>query len=162
AYGALFGFSIRQHFNRWFFFYLVIPLSIGLVWTAFVTRPKRTLSAPIATHLWPFVLYLGIAALLSLAVLFGYYGSSAFAYVRELAKLLSLIKYTAPFPKLGMPGGYIGLNEYYWLQLPWLLTFLFLVWLVMAPKFGARAYGEDWPRRRSQVSALFILMTLHT
>jgi hypothetical protein len=162
AYAVLFGFSIRQHFNRWFFLYLVVPLTIGLVWSALVTRPKRAPATPIAAHLWPFLLYLAVAVSISLAVLFGYYGSSAFEYVRELAKLLSLIKYTAPFPELGMPGGYIGLNEYYWLQLPWLFTLLFVIWIPMAHRFGARAYGDEWPRKRAQASALFILMTLHT
>ena len=162
AYAALFCFSIRAHYNVWFFLYLVVPLFIALVWSAVTTRPEDDPETPLADYFAPFRLYFGVAVALSLVILFGYYGSSAFAYASELSKLLSLIHYTAPFPALGMPGGYIGLNEYYWLELPWVLTAMFVLWLVLGRRWGVPAYGADWPRRRAQVSALFMLMTLHT
>jgi hypothetical protein len=162
AYAAIFFFSIRQHFNVWFFLYLVVPLVIGLVWTATVTDPERDPATPLVAHLAPFLLYLQVTLALSVAVFFAYYGSHAFAYARELSTLLSSIKYTAPFPALGKPAMYVGLNEYYWLQLPWLLTALFGVWLALAHRFGERAYGKDWPKRRAQASTIFVLMTLHS
>ncbi|HEX4337600.1 MAG TPA: hypothetical protein VH062_16920 [Polyangiaceae bacterium] len=161
AYAALFCLSIRQHFNVWFFLYLVVPLMLALLWTAKTTRIEDD-ETPLTAYFAPFRLYFVVSVALSLIILFGYYGVNAIGYVRELSKLLSLIHYTAPFPALGMPGGYIGLNEYYWLELPWLLTAMFALWLVLGKRFGERAYGEDWPRRRAQVSALFVLMTLHT
>jgi hypothetical protein len=162
AYGALFCFSIRQHFSVWFFLYLVVPLFIALVWTDEVTSRDGDGDRSFAAYFAPFRLYFAVSVGLSLAILFGYYGKYAIPYANELAKLLSLIHYTAPFPALGLPGGYIGLNEYYWLQLPWLLTAVFLLWIFLGRKLGERAYGADWPRRRAQVSALFMLMTLHT
>ncbi|HEX3597570.1 MAG TPA: hypothetical protein VHU80_20820 [Polyangiaceae bacterium] len=162
AYAALFCFSIRQHYNVWFFLYLIVPLMLGLTWAASVARPENDPETPLADYFTPFRLYFAVSVALSLAILFGYYGGHAFAYASELARLLSLIHYTAPFPKLGLPGGYIGLNEYYWLELPWLFTGAFVLWMLLGRRFGERAYGSDWPRRRAQVSALFMLMTLHT
>ena len=162
AYAAIFFFAIRQHFNVWFFLYLVVPLVIALAWSANVTDPDKDPGTPIVAHLAPFALYLGVTAVLSLAVFFGYYGKHAFAYARELNLLLQSIRYTAPFPELGKPAMYVGLNEYYWLELPLLLTVLFGIWLVLAGRLGPRAYGDDWVRRRAQTSVVFMGMTLHT
>ena len=54
------------------------------------------------------------------------------------------------------------MNDFYWLELSWLLTFLFFVWVVLAEFCGPRAFGTAWPRRRAQVSSLFVLVTLHS
>ncbi|HVW23805.1 MAG TPA: hypothetical protein VHC69_00450 [Polyangiaceae bacterium] len=162
AYGFLFCFSIRQHYNVWFFLYLVVPLFIALTWTATTVRTEEDTATPLVAYFAPFRLYFGVTVALSLAILFGYYGKYALPYVSELSKLLSLIHYTAPFPELGKPGGYKGLNDYYWLELPWLFTAVFSIWIALGRRLGARAYGAEWPRRRGQASALFMLMTLHT
>ena len=37
-----------------------------------------------------------------------------------------------------------------------------MVWLVLAERFGPRAYGDTWPKRRAQVSSLFMFVTLHS
>jgi hypothetical protein len=162
AYGVLFTLFIRRYFNVWFFLFLTVPFSIGLGWSVL-----KTVRAPLAhvsprKHVEPFFVYLTTTLLLSVLVLFGYYGKHAGEYVRELAGILFHIRYTAPFPPLGEPGTYIGLNEYYWLELPWLLTALFFVWVLLAERRGWPSFGADWPRRRAQVSSLFVLVTLHT
>jgi hypothetical protein len=162
AYAVLFSLSIRRYFNVWFFLFLTLPLLTGLGWSMVTTtRPRPSYVAP-RRHLGPFFQYLATTLALSLFVLFGYYGKHAGEYVRELAGILSHIKYTAPFPALGKPGLYVGLNEYYWLELPWLLTALFVVWMVVGSKRGATTFGGEWPKRRAQVSSLFVLITLHT
>lgn len=162
AYGFLFCFSIRQHFNVWFFLYLVVPLFIALAWTANTARLENEPDTALVAYFGPFRLYFGVSVGLALAILFGYYGKYALPYATELSKLLSLIHYTAPFPDIGKPGGYKGLNDYYWLQVPWLFTLVFVAWMVLGQRLGERAYGAEWPRKRGQVSALFMLMTLHT
>jgi hypothetical protein len=161
AYGVIFCLFMRQHFNVWFFVYLLVPLVLGLGWTIRSTV-HRAGGSQAATDLAFFRLYLAVSVALSFAVLVLYYGAEAPRYIRELSGILSSIRYTAPFPPLGEPGHYIGLNEYYWLELPWVLTAAFAVWVALAERFGPRAFGSEWPRRRAQVSALFVLITLHS
>jgi hypothetical protein len=81
--------------------------------------------------------------------------------VRELSGVLSEVIYTAQFPALGMPGHYVGLAEYYWLQLPWAVTALFVAWLVLEKRRGERAFGVNAAQRRGQMSSAFMLITLH-
>ncbi|HEX7672261.1 MAG TPA: hypothetical protein VF395_21845 [Polyangiaceae bacterium] len=162
AYAVLFSLSIRRYFNVWFFLFLTLPLVIGLGWSMIATTRSEASKVDPRAHLEPFFRYLLTTLALSLLVLFGYYGKHAGEYARELSGILSHIKYTAPFPALGKPGLYVGLNEYYWLELPWLLTALFVVWIFAGSGRGAPTFGEEWPRRRAQVSSLFVLITLHT
>jgi hypothetical protein len=162
AYGVLFTLSMRQHFNGWFFLYLFVPLTICVAWALYATVARAPKEVRALAHLRPFGLYLALTLGVSLVVLFGYYGRYAGMYVKELTGILSWIHYTAAFPPLGKPGSYIGLNEYYWLQLPIAVTALFVLWLVLGAKFGSATFGEAWPRRRAQVSSVFMLLTLHT
>ncbi|HVU05624.1 MAG TPA: hypothetical protein VHE30_27940 [Polyangiaceae bacterium] len=162
AYGGLFVFFIRQYFDVWFFLFLVVPLILGVGWSLGV--PLREEVDEPARHLTPFVTYLSTTATLGVTILVLYYGKHAFEYVRELRGILSHIKYTAPFPLPGEPGHYVGLNERYWLELPWVVTALFLVWLAVTHhrNRGAELFGTEWPARRARVSSLFVLVTLHT
>jgi hypothetical protein len=105
--------------------------------------------------------YLLVAGGLSLLVLVGYYGSHAGLYLREMSGILKTIDYTSPFPPLGVPGYYVGLNEYYWLQIPWLVTALFIAWACLANRYGPKTFGDEWPLRRARVSSLFLFVTLH-
>lgn len=162
GYGLLFTLYIRQHFNGWFFLHLTVPLCVGLGWALVAVVRRTTGGVPARAHLVPWLAYLVTTVTLSLLVLFGYYGRHTGRYVKELVGILSSIKYTAPFPPLGRPGYYIGLNDYYWLQLPLLLTALYVVWTLFAEKHGPRAFGAGWPRRRAQISSLFVLITLHS
>ena len=87
------------------------------------------------------LVYFVVSAGLSLLVLFGYYGRYAGEYIDELAGIISSVNYTAPFPPLGEPGQYVGLTEYYWLQLPWAVTLAFAVWAALGISHGPRAFG---------------------
>lgn len=163
TYAALFSYSLRPHMNVWFLVYLVVPLVIGVGWalkTELVLKAEER--SPIRNHVEPWLHYFGTGAGLSLFVLFGYYGKWTPRYARELAGIFNDIDYTASFPPLGLPGTYVGLNEFYWLQLPWVLAFLFLVWAIFAERCGPRTFGDAWPKRRAQVSSLFVLVTLHS
>jgi hypothetical protein len=162
AYGLLFSFFVRKHFSQWFFLYLVLPLFMSLGWAVqHMTKADEVTAAPVR-HVAPFRAYFLTVGTSSLAILFAYYGKHAGAYARELAGILGAIHYTAPFPPLGKPGTYIGLNEYYWLQLPWLVTAVFALWLGFGHRMGPLVYGAEWPARRAKVSALFAFTTLHS
>ncbi len=160
AYAVLFGAYIRKYLNGWFIAYLTVPLLLGLGWTLQASYSSRHGASP-RRHWAPFALYLLVTATLSLTVLALYYGDRAGDYVAELAGILSSIIYTAPFPKFAAAAYYIGFNEYLWLQLPILVTILFACWLVVSRWFGRKAFGAEWPRRQAQISALFLLVTLH-
>jgi hypothetical protein len=163
TYVALFSYSLRPHMNAGFATFLVLPLVIGIAWnlkTELVskTEPNRSVRA----YLEPWAHYLATGGGLSLLVLFGYYGKWTGRYAAELSGIFNDIDYTATFPPLGLPGTYVGLNEFYWLELSWALSFFFVVWLLLAERMGPRAYGDTWPERRAQVSALFVFVTLHS
>jgi hypothetical protein len=161
AYALLFMFFIRKHNNVFFFLYLVVPLFLYMAWTVKKTSEDPVTLAP-DDHVRPFAVYLGATTGLSLLVLFGYYGKHFLEYARELSGILSSIRYTAPFPALGKGGTYIGLNEFYWIQLPWLLTALSGVWIFLQRKHGERVYGAGWPIHRARVSSLLVFVTLHS
>lgn len=160
SYAVLFTAYTRRYHNQWFFLYLTLPLLLSLGWTAQVKLGSDRTENP-RHHTVPFALYFSLTAVLSLTVLFGYYGRHVGDYVHELAGILSSIKYTAPFPDIGKPGYYIGFNEYYWLELPLGVTALFTVWAIISKREGPNAFGASWPERRDQLSALFVLLTLH-
>jgi hypothetical protein len=166
TYLVVFVLAIRKYLNFWFFVYLVLPLAIFVLFTLFeeLRRGKRPYAHPssIRDHLAPFFQYLSVGAGLTLSILVGYYGRYSLRYIRELAGILRLVDYTAVFPELGGHGLYVGLNEYYWLQLPWLVTALFVVWAVVGHFAGPAAFGDAWPRRRAQITGLFLFATLHT
>lgn len=160
AYGMLFGAFMRQYFSFWFFVYLLIPLVLALGFASYVGSRLEQEQAP-RTSLAPFFTYLATSVGLSLLVLFGYYGARAGEYAAELAGILSSIKYTAPFPRLGMKGPYVGLNEFFWLQIPWAVTLTFAAWTALEPH-GRALVGRDWATRRAAVGGLFLLLSLHT
>ena len=60
---------------------------------------------------------------------------------------------TTAFPPLGKAGHYIGLNEYYWLQIPWFVTALFALWCYVAERRGPLTFGDEWPRRRAETAS---------
>ncbi|HMJ12560.1 MAG TPA: hypothetical protein VK524_14145, partial [Polyangiaceae bacterium] len=80
----------------------------------------------------------------------------------EVSGILSSIHYHYPFPAIGKELLYVGFNENYWPQLNWLFTLAFVVWLVLQHRFGERSFGAEWPKRRAQAGAIFILATLHS
>ena len=163
TYAALFTHMLRVHMSIWFFSFLTLPLLAGIAWTlkTELTR-KPDPSFSVRAHLEPWAHYFATAGGLSVLLLIGYFGKWTGRYAAELSGIFNDIDYTAPFPPFGLQGTYIGLNEYYWPELSWLLTFLFVVWIAFAGRMGPRAFGSEWPKRRAQVSALFVLVTLHS
>lgn len=163
TYVALFTAALRAHLNVWFLAFLVVPLVLGVAFTLKTEflHPAGS-SSSVRSYVEPWAHYLATGGGLSLLILFGYYGKWTGRYAAELSGIFNDIDYTAPFPPLGLPGTYVGLNEFYWLELSWALSFLFVVWFVLAERFGPRAYGDTWPTRRAQVCSLFMFVTLHS
>jgi hypothetical protein len=163
TYAALFTYVLRPHMSAGFFTYLVLPLMLGIGVTlkTVLTRPTDATLSP-RSHVEPWGHYFATGLGLSLLILFGYYGRWTGRYAAELSGIFNDIDYTAPFPPLGVLGTYVGFNDFYWLQLSWVLSFLFAVWLVLAGRFGPRTYGDAWPKRRAEVCALFMFVTLHS
>lgn len=158
AYAYFFSAFTRKHFNVWFLVYLIVPLVLVLAYTGrHCVRDRR----PPQVYLRSFSRYLATTTLLSLGIWFGYYRHEAFTYARELAGILHAIDYTAIFPSLGEPGMYVGLNEYYWLQLPWLLSIAYGGWIALG-KYGEPAFGAEWRRERAVATSLFVLTVLHS
>ncbi|HEY6560785.1 MAG TPA: glycosyltransferase family 39 protein [Polyangiaceae bacterium] len=163
AYGIIFYAYVRAHFNFLYFVYLLGPLMLGLGWAVYTALKEPAAATPIRRHLQAWLIYFGSTVGLSLFILFGYYGvSGAEQYAREVAGILSSIHYHYPFPVIGRELLYVGFNENYWPQLNWLFTALFIVWLVLQRRFGERSFGSEWPKRRAQAGAIFLLGTLHS
>lgn len=163
AYALIFYKYIRSHFEFLYFVYLLGPLLVVLGWAIYGAVREPESSIPARRHLTSWLIYFGSTLGLSLIILFGYYGpSGAVQYAHELSGILSTIRYHYPFPVIGKELLYVGFNENYWPQLPWLFSVLFCAWLALQSKLGVKTFGEDWPRRRAQVSALFLLGTLHS
>ncbi len=161
AYVLMFSLMIRRYFDVWFFLYLFVPLLLGVAWTLRVMPSTSDDERP-SRYLSPWLRYLTTTVIVSLMVLVGYYGSHSKEYLSELATILAVVKYTAPFAALLVPGHYVGLNEYGWLQLPLLATTLFVVWIGSSRRAGPHAFGAAWRQRRAQVGGLFVMVTLHT
>jgi hypothetical protein len=164
-YLVAFGAFVRRHFNVWFFLYLAVPLLIGVGFTLRTVAFSKSDDSPRSDqHVRPWLVYLLVSVGLSFFVLISYYGEHANLYLRELSGILKTIDYTAPFPALGVQSYYIGLNDYYWLELPWFLTALFALWVWLGSfrGRGVLAFGDAWPARRARLGSLFVLSTLHT
>jgi hypothetical protein len=151
---------VSAHFELLYVAYLVLPLLLTIGTALFASdQPDQ---AAMYRRLRYLGIYAGGTLAFSALILVGYYGFAGAAdYGRELFDIITTIQYRREFPALGKPILYLGLNEYYWLQLPWLLTALYGVWLALQRHFGARSYGRAWPDKRREVSAVFLLATLH-
>jgi hypothetical protein len=162
VYGSVFHAYIAEYFNKLYFFYLSLPVLALLFWTLLKIRLEKGDSALFFASLRSWILYLSLTIVLALAMQLGYFGwEEGIRYWRELGGILSRLDYMSPFPPLGMPGLYDGYNEYYWMQLPWLVTVLFLVWLFFQKQlpFG-RLYRRKWGAVQSRVTGLWLLSLL--
>jgi hypothetical protein len=160
SYLVVFTLCILAHYNVWFFLYLTLPLVIGLGFTYWRAVRRDGTGDPKA-RLIDWLGYFVVTAGLSLLTLFGYYGRYAGEYIDELAGIITSVIYTAPFPPLGEPGQYVGLTEYYWLQLPWAVTVVFVAWAVLGVSHGPRAFGAAWRERMAKTAALYVFFVLH-
>jgi hypothetical protein len=160
SYLVVFTLCIWNHYSIWFFLYLTLPLILALVVT-YSRSVRGGQDVDLKARLTGWLAYFAVSVALSLLVLFGYYGRYAGEYVDELAGIISTVDYTAPFPPLGQPGQYVGLTEYYWLQLPWAVTLIFVLWAMLGIRHGSRAFGSAWPARMAKTAALFVFFVLH-
>lgn len=160
AYAAVFVCFVRKKVDWLFYLYLDVPLLVVLAWTALHVLGERR-RAPLGVRLRAALIYTGSSALFTaLACLdcFGWRGT--IRYVREMSTLFSVLIYEHPVLPLGKPGPYRGFNEYYWMQLPWALTLLFVVWAIASSGGrGARVYEQSWARERARASGLFACAT---
>ncbi len=158
---VFYGF-VRRYFNEWYFAYLGVPMLLGLGYTVHALVTERLEATPAAHHVRATLLYASAVLVLSAALLVAWCGwPGVLVYLGELRGLLSSIDYAQPFDRFGEPGLYRGLNERYWLQLPWLPTLAFGAWLWLARAGrGAAALGEAWAEGRSRTLGLFLFGTL--
>lgn len=162
AAGVLPLFAIRQHFTLWYFLYLAVPLIWSLGWALRATAGRGEAAPEASGQLRTCATYLLATSVLSTLLLLAYSGRHALDHVRQIFAIVSWLNYAVPFPPLGAPGGYVGFNEYYWLELPWAVTAAFAVWTLLGNRFGPKAFGAGWTHRRAQVSALFLLLVAHS
>lgn len=161
AFGAAFLFFVRHKIDWLFYLYLDVPLLVVLGFTAihlsrdggrssFSDRVRATLE------------YVASSVGSALLLCFAYFGAAGtLRYIREMALLIHVMKYDHPVLPVGQRGSYEGFNEYFWMQLPWTITLLFVAWAVLAARGrGESAFGSEWPRQRALATGLFTFATL--
>jgi hypothetical protein len=155
---------IKQYFDANYFAYLLGPLLIGVFVT--LSRLFRTPveEVPVFHHLKTWSIYAGVTTAFVLAVLVVAAGgpASVYSYVTDQADIMLYLDYMLPFSDIGVPDEFIGFNENYWLQLPWLFTMIFVAWLALGLKGrAARAYGPAFDVEHSRGVGLYMLTTLY-
>jgi hypothetical protein len=161
VFGAAFLYLVRKKVDWLFYLYLDVPLLILLGWTWAHVR-KGAGRASFRARARKSLEYFGSSSIFALLIGLWYFGwQGSLRYVREMRLLISVMLYEHPVLALGEPGLYRGFNEYYWMQLPWGITTLFLVWAVLGARGrGARTFGERWPKERARATGLFGFATL--
>ncbi len=156
-YGLIFFNYMRPWFDKLYFLYLALPLLLALVWTA--TAVRQMTQSGFLSGLKTWAVYLGATAALAIGMALPYFGMDGLGrYVAEMSAILTRLQYHSPFPPLGLAGIYHGFNEYYWPQLPWLVTAIFGVWLYLqAGNSGRQVFHGRWTQRRVQIGALVIM-----
>ncbi len=159
AYAAVFGIFVREYFDFMYFLYLGAPLLITLVWTLCEIVRRWRAEAAFGHHLRYWLTYLTATTSGWLLFFLGYYGWQAgWDCLAQVTDILVTVDYMDPFPPLGVEGHYIGFNEYYWLQLPWLVSLLFCTWLALRHrrKTSVTAAGDE-SEPRFQTTGLWAL-----
>ncbi|HEY6559634.1 MAG TPA: hypothetical protein VI072_20270 [Polyangiaceae bacterium] len=162
GYAAFFTNYVREFFGVLYFVYLIVPLYLVLGYALYTSWTQRPSEESARAQLKTFGLYLGTTLGLSLVILLGYYRQGAALYMQEMAGIVATMNYHYPFPPVGKQWFFLGYNENYWPQLPWLVTLSFCVWLVVQRRLGERSFAGEWPKRRAQMPALVVLATLCT
>ncbi len=160
---ALFS-LVASHFKWMYIPYLIVPSALLLVLTWRQVGRCAALGKPFANQLRPWFLYLAATVAGCTLFLFSYFGwPGARLYLAEQVAIFATIDYLYPFPPLGAPGTYVGFNEFYWPQLPWLGTAAFCLWLVLQRRGrGREVFGQQWEAVRSRVIGLFSFLTIFT
>lgn len=159
AYGALFHLYIADYFNKLYFFYLSLPILLLLCRTLWKILSEKGAPCLFFSSLRSWFIYLSMTIAMALAMQLGYFGwAGGIEYWREISGILSRLDYMSPFPPLGMPGLYDGYNEYYWMQLPWLVTAVFSMWLLFRKRLPfQRLYRKKWGAVQSRVIGVWLL-----
>jgi len=161
-FGAVFLMYIQEYFNKMYFNYLALPLTIGLLLTLKKVRQDERDGLLLSNRLKPWFFYLSATALFSVLLPICYFGPNGLKnYWVEIISVLSHLDYASPFPLLGEQGHYKGFNEYYWLQLPWLVTVVFCAWLWLkdVDARGANAFRRKWHTWRDNTVGMWLLFT---
>lgn len=130
---AAFLLFIRGHFQPGYWLYLVWPLLLvtSLGWS------QRAPAAEVPGRLLEALRFGALSLASALLVLVCFVGpSSVLPYLRDTGALLGQLDYASPLPALGAPGRYVGFNEHYWMQLPWLVTLVAQLALMRARRAG--------------------------
>ncbi|HMJ12985.1 MAG TPA: hypothetical protein VK524_16300, partial [Polyangiaceae bacterium] len=161
AFGAAFLYFVRRKIDWLFYLYLDVPLLVALAWTG-VHVLRGTRRAAFSARLRAACEYVAATALIALLLCLAYFGGAGtLRYVREMALLIGVMIYDHAVLPVGQRGLYDGFNEYYWMQLPWLFTALFVVWAVLGARGrGAGAFGARWPSQRALATGSFVFATL--
>ena len=156
VYGIIFYLYIAEYFNKFYFYYLLLPLLLMLGWTYTQVGIQLKIKA------W--LCYLGATLFFFFVFWLSYFGwTDGMIYWFEIVGILKNLDYMSPFNPLGMKGLYIGFSENYWPQLPWLTSFLFFIWLVLQKFLPAQMiFRQKWNIIKSQISGLFLLTCLST
>lgn len=170
-FGLSFVYFVRFKVDPLFYFYFDLPVLILVVWT-WRQIGSGTSFVPFRARLRA-VSEFGAGALACGAVLaLGFLGlAGILRYAREMRTLISAMLYQHPLLPLGVPGMYHGFNEYYWMQLPWGISALFVVWAsfsgrerarqALRPSFASAGAREAaWLEARAHGAGLFALATL--
>jgi len=139
-------------------------LLVVLAYTLDDMRRPGALEGALRGRLTSFALYFGSAAACWTAFFLSYYGwTEGQNYLWEQSIIVSQSAYIHPVPPVGVEGLYRELSKWYWLQLPWLLTFLFCSWLLLqSTERGERAFAGEWSAVRARSIGLYVLVTLYT
>ena len=159
-YGVIFYLYIARYFNKFYFWYLLFPLLLIIGWTLYNTFKKTYTKQDIKLKVISWLLYLVFTIFFIFIFYLCYFGwENGKLYWTEIIGILGNLNYMSPFRPLGIKGLYTGFNEYYWLQLPWFMTFLFCVWLSLQNYLnGKRIFRQQWMIIKSNITCLFSLV----
>jgi len=162
AYAGVFYLYLRKNFDLWYFVYLTGPLLIGLLFTWHRLESRKADPVAVSRHLRSWGTYLGTTAVMVLIVLFGVARTDALRYLKEQSDIFIPLRYEQPFPLLGVPDEFVGFNENFWPQLPWLLTFTFLAWILLQyRRREVDTFGAEWREEEGRAVGIYMMSTLY-
>ena len=161
-YGGVFHAYIAPYFNKSYFLYLSLPVCAFLLQTIFQVREERGDLRIFIKRFNSWLIYLAgffLAALSMYVIYFGW--TDGKQYWGELLGILIRLDYMSPFPPFWMPGLYGGFNTFAWMQLPWLATFLFLLYMSMQRHpAAARTFRGQNRQVNARVTGAFVIFSL--
>jgi hypothetical protein len=163
-YVAIFYGYVKQYFDVWYLAYLVGPLLLFVFMTAQRIGREPLDQLPTMHRITTWAIYGGVTLGFVLGLLVIATGGFAGAarYIADQADILVYLDYMLPFSPLGVPDEFVGFNDNYWLQLPWLFTLVFIAWTQVGAAGRAQAaYGKDYEVEHSRGMGLFVLTTLY-